>query len=108
MINSQEQIKQQQMYALVEKWKQSTLSQKEFVKQHKISRHKLNYWVTKYNKDSKANKPISKFIPVKVNNDKETRTALAEVIEIIYPNGVRVVVNTKEDLSRIVPLILLQ
>ena len=43
-------MKQKEMFAIVEAWRESGLTKQQFVKQHPITYHKLNYWIGRYNK----------------------------------------------------------
>lgn len=43
-------MKQKEMFTMVEAWRESGLTKQQFVKEHPISYHKLNYWIGQYNK----------------------------------------------------------
>jgi len=71
---------QEQMYALVDEYRQSGLSAKDFCEQNKIGLPKFNYWIRK---KSQLNSN-SGFIKI-ASNQKLPHTP----VELIYPNGVR-------------------
>ena len=43
-------MKQKEMFAIVEAWFKSDLTKHQFINEHPISIHKLNYWIGRYNK----------------------------------------------------------
>lgn len=94
----------EQMFALVLECENSGLSQEKFFDQHKISKSTFGYWRKKYLKETSHGKGKDNFIPVKVGN---TGDKSPEVLEVIYPNGVRLVCSAGMDLSRLKPLIIL-
>jgi len=65
--------------AQVEGWCQSTLSQKDYCKQHKLTFSSFGYWRTRLNR---LTKPTPKFIPVKI-----PRTL--SLVNLYLPNGLR-------------------
>ena len=92
------------MYALIQSWENSGLSQEKFFHQQGISKSTFGYWRKKYLKETVSNKGKDTFIPVKVN---KTTDKKPEVLEVVYPNGVRLVCSAGIDLSRLKPLIVL-
>jgi transposase-like protein len=83
----------EQMYARIESWKQSGLSQNQFCKEENLSTSTFNYWLKKYKqeKDLVANadsKPVKTFLPVEVTQ--ETIHRDKDCITITYPNGIQV------------------
>ena len=75
--------RQRVMYSYITQWKESGLSQKRFCLENKISSSNFFYWYKKYRKQ---NNRVSGFIPVRVHQRSEKPY---DVLEIIYPNGVR-------------------
>ncbi len=81
------------MYAWIESWQQSGISQNRFCKEEKLSSSTFNYWLKKYkqekDRDTQAdNHPVNTFLPVEVTeglirSDKD-------FITITYPNGIQV------------------
>jgi hypothetical protein len=92
------------MYALILEWENSGLSQEKFYKQHGISKSTFGYWRKKYLKEIGPSKTKDNFIPVKVGAIIDRRP---EFLEVVYPNGVRLVCSSGMDLSRLKPLIVL-
>ena len=94
------------MYALIRKWEVSGLSQEQFLRQQGIAKSTFGYWRKKYLKETGDNKRKENFIPVKIDKADKTQKG-TEVLELIYPNGVRLVCSARMDLSRLKPLIVL-
>jgi hypothetical protein len=93
------------MYALIRKWESSGLSQEKFFRQHGISKSTFGYWRKKYLKEQQSSKNPDSFIPVKIANAHNTHNN--HVLELVYPNGIRLVCSSSMDLSRLKPLIVL-
>jgi len=84
-----------EMYAIIDRWKNSNESQKDICKAARASYHVFKYWQKKQNiendrlEDAKKNnlpaKSVGTFIPVAV----ESTTGFIE-LQIEYPNGVRI------------------
>lgn len=92
------------MFALIRECEGSDLSQEKFVKHHGISKSTFGYWRKKYQEETGANKRKDNLIPIKVSNATEKHP---DVLEIVYPNGVRLVCSPCMDISRLKPLIVL-
>jgi len=92
------------MYALIQSWENSGLSQEKFFDQHGISKSTFGYWRKKYLKETGRSKAKDNFIPVKVGAITENSP---QFLELVYPNGVRLVCSADMDLSRIKTLIIL-
>ena len=92
------------MYALIREWERSGMSLKRFFEQHKIPRSTVGYWRKKYIREKLPGKGKDNFIPVRVGNTSEKNP---ELLQVIYPNGVRLVCSAGIDLSRLKPLIVL-
>lgn len=73
-----------EMFALIEQWKQSNQTQKLFCQQQGIALSCFYYWKKKYRKDQSG---LAGFVPVLV---KDTSSGIREAIEINYPSGVTV------------------
>lgn len=76
--------KRARMFSLVEDWRQSGLTQKDFCASHGIKVATLGYWVARSREKGEAD---SGFIMV------DRGSVRSKEIEIIYPNGVRLVVE---------------
>jgi transposase-like protein len=94
----------EQMFALILKCENSGLSQEKFIKHHGISMSTFGYWRKKYLKETGHDKRKDNFIPVKID---KTTDKPSEVVEVVYPNGVRMLCPADMDLSRLKPLIVL-
>lgn len=94
----------EQMYALIREWERSGLTQKKFFEQHTIPRSTFSYWRKKYIRENGPGKGKDNFIPVKVSNAPGNSP---ELLQVIYPNAVRLVCSPDMDLSRLKPLIVL-
>ena len=94
------------MYSLIRQWESSGLSQIQFFRQNGISKSTFGYWRKKYLKETSNSKKKEQFIPVKISKAGITDNSQG-VLELVYPNGVRLVCNTNVDLSRLKPLIIL-
>ena len=82
---------QQLMYSLIEVWKTSGKSQKEFCKEKDLAYHKFHYWFKKYN-DEKNTGPT--FSEVVVRNQ---TTSIQGAIELQYPDGRKLIFNQEVD-----------
>lgn len=92
------------MYALILEWENSGLCQEKFFKQQGICKSTFGYWRKKYLKETGRSRVKNNFIPVKVGAITDKRS---EFLEVVYPNGVRLVCSSDMDLSRLKPLIVL-
>lgn len=95
------------MYALIRKWEASGQTQEHFFNQHGISKSTFGYWRKKYLREQGSqSKSHENFIPVKIA-DEHTTNPSQRILELVYPNGVRIVCSSDMDLARLKPLILL-
>ncbi len=81
---------QQAMFSLIEQCEQTGLSKREFCEQNNDAYTTFQYWFTKYNKAKIVpveNKPPG-FIPL---NFSTSNTSTGAAIEMIFPNGTRIV-----------------
>ena len=92
------------MFALIRQWESSGQSQEQFVIQQGIAISTFGYWRRKYLKETAQGE--KHFIPVKIARDSYTENSQG-VLELVYPNGVRLVCSASMDLSRLKPLIVL-
>src|SRR5690606_33724725 len=83
--------KTEKMFSLVDQYHRSGLTMKVFAKQYNIPRTSFLYWVQKKEqsekKDNKGN-----FLPIHFPSDKFK----TEPIEILYPNGVKVLLASPD------------
>ena len=83
----------EQMYARIEAWQQSGLSQNRFCKDENLSTSTFNYWLKKYKREKDQTnqtdiKPVKTFLPVEVS--KGVIRSDKDCITITYPNGIQV------------------
>jgi hypothetical protein len=79
----------QDWLSLIEAWKASDLTQKEFCSQHTIAYSGFHYWFKKFREDKSLSSPGSAFIPVKITSPGSTHIPQA-TIELVMPDGRRV------------------
>ena len=82
------------MYATIERWQRSGLSQIKFSNQEQISKATFLYWLKKYRKEKEdlvdqAKSPTS-FIPVEVSSQDCTISSPSDHILISYPGGIQI------------------
>ena len=84
------------MYRKIQQWKESGMSQAAFCANEKLSESLFYYWHRKYKQENRQ----SNFLPVKVQA--ENKPTGSNIIEIHYPNQVRLVIpgNTPIDFIR--------
>lgn len=76
----------QQMFELIEHWKQSGISQNAFCEQQSIRFHKFYYWYKCYRKENDISDENNQgFVKLKIENP-----SVASSVEIHFPGGVRV------------------
>jgi hypothetical protein len=95
------------MYSLIRSWEASGLSQDQFFHKHGLAKSTFGYWRKKYLRDKARSKMKENFIPVKVDQDHEKSDHQAGTLELVYPNGIRLVCSEAMELSRLKPLIVL-
>lgn len=95
-----------QMYALIRKWKSSGLAQVNFCQEHQISISTFGYWRKKYLREETTSENKSQMIPVHIQPQEIMETVnQSESLEIVYPNGVRIVCPARIETSRVKDLI---
>lgn len=78
--------KEQRMFKLVDQWRSSELSRDEFCRHHQINVSTFNYWITRKKKADISESGSTGFVRV----DPGACCSSAEVIEMVFPNGVLV------------------
>ncbi len=88
--------KELKMFSLMALWESSGLTRQEFCKEHGIKLSNFSYWRTRYRKSqsSKGSENFIKFKPV-----------LKSSIELIYPNGVKMILPAASDIATLSTLI---
>lgn len=94
------------MYSLIHQWENSGVSQVHFLSKHHIPKSTFGYWRKKYLAEGNQ-KQKKAFIPVKLDATIQEKASATGTLEVVYPNGVRLVCSERMDLSRLKPLIVL-
>lgn len=89
------------MFVLVEQWKASRQTQKQFCAEHNLKPSTFAYWVAKH-KQAGCGEPAGGFIPVDTSGSANP-PAGGPLVRIAYPNGV--VVHCPANLALIGQLI---
>lgn len=93
---------QDEMFRLIENWKESKLPKTTFIIGKDISKDKFNYWVHKYNQQNGKLSEVKNLVKKPVNNEvfKElvipeiahVPIGLQKVIELTTPSGMQITV----------------
>lgn len=86
-------MRAQEMHALIENYLASQLTQKEFCRQHNLSKSTFRYWLNKYQKQNGIQQgdhlTSQSFLPIKIKSAKRAiESGTACVIEL--PNGINI------------------
>ena len=86
----QETTKREEMFTLIEKWKESGKTQKQFSRDHGITYSKFLYWTRKYRQSFKRND--NGFLPLEVVASNEESTSSNETfqqprVEVEFKSG---------------------
>ncbi len=77
----------QQMFAMIEQWQQSCLTQKAFCEQHSIRYYVFHYWYKRYRmQQSGLPDNAGSFVKLQV-----AKPSPGGAVEINYPGGIRLV-----------------
>lgn len=87
--------------SLIEQWKSSALSQNKFCESLGISRQLFS---AHYNRLNKNEKPLAKFIPVKLTQEILPSPSAASNFVLLWPNGIKlsIPVNADKDTLKII------
>ena len=88
---------QQLMFSLIEVWKGSGKSQKEFCQEKELAYHRFHYWHRKY-MESQA-EPVEPFMAVTVRKRTDEKRATVGSMEILWPDGRRLIFHQGVDAS---------
>jgi hypothetical protein len=82
------------MFQVIEKWKTSGLTQREYCKQQDIVYHVFHYWYKVYRDEQQARKTTSSaFVALQVQEQKATVTTTSTTtttdVELLLPDGKR-------------------
>lgn len=87
---------QQLMFSLIEVWRSSGMSQRDFCQEKDIAYSKFHYWLKRYKTNSSARDSRPGFVPVRVNGQTVGRTG---ALELVYPDGRRLIFHQDVDPS---------
>lgn len=87
---------QQLMFSLIEVWRGSGKTQREFCKEKDIAYSKFQYWMKKYSDKDLATGSSPGFLPINLKKQDERR---ASAMEVIYPDGRRLIFHQDVDPS---------
>ena len=85
----------QLMFSLIEVWKESGKTQREFCQEKDIAYSKFQYWMKKYSEQSSCGKDPGGFVPVVVNNEPKS----SAVMELVFPDGRKLVFHQAVEVS---------
>jgi hypothetical protein len=92
-MNEGDKVLSKEMGLLVQKFKKSGITQRDFAQKHGIGVSKLKYWLKKHKRPVSKVYPseaISGFIPIELE---ETKTASGQLALVRLPNGVTIEVD---------------
>lgn len=92
-MDSADMTTQQLMFSLIEVWKHSGKSQKDFCQEKDLAYHKFHYWFKKYNEQNGDAASHSPFVAVSMQG------ASSGKLEIVYPDGRRLIFHQPVDAS---------
>jgi transposase-like protein len=102
---------QEEMYPVIENWQESHMTKTQFCREKGIAYHVFKYWLDKYQRGQATKSPQKEktFLPVKVSPPElqyETRfQPNNHLINITYPNGVKLTCPVDIDQSQLRTLI---
>ena len=86
---------QQLMFSLIEVWRRSGKTQGDFCREKDLAYSKFQYWLRRY-KGHGSTPARQGFVPVRVNDQAVARAA---TLELVYPDGRRVIFHQEVDPS---------
>ena len=95
--------KKEQIYPLLKKWKKSNQSKQDFCSLHGIKVSTFYYWLSKLDGEKLDKKRHGEFISVEVT-DPSLRTNHF-LVELHYPNGLRLLIHELQELSELTKLL---
>lgn len=72
----------EEMFALIEQWKESSEPRKAFCQKHGLAESTFSYWYSKYRKSTNNSGQPGGFVNV--------QPSLHDNLEVVYPNGVKI------------------
>jgi len=108
LCDMKKQHRKSEMYQVIGLWKESGLSQSEFIKKEKIGYHTFKYWYKKYKEEKGLDNKFVKeevikkeFLPVELRGIASRSFDIQGQIEIIYPNGVQMICPVGIDIRKL-------
>lgn len=92
-------VTRKKMFALIDKWTTSDMSQKSFCIQHKIHYYVFHYWYKHYKDHKRAPIDKSAFVPIHFDS------SVGACAELVMPNGKRLVFHQPADVNVLVRLL---
>jgi hypothetical protein len=93
-MKSNKKYVREQVYALIESWQKSGLTQKQFCARENLSHSTFKYWRKKYRINQERNTKLSEnaFIPIKLagRHAQSESENYQKSITITYPNGIEI------------------
>jgi len=83
---------QQLMFSLIKTWEASGQTQRSFCQEKELAYHKFHYWYKKY-REHLAPPSNTPFVSVTVKDDRDRRTIAGGVLELVLPDGRRLLFN---------------
>lgn len=88
----------QQMFSMIEAWKESGQSQMAYCREKNIGYHVFHYWYKRYRSEQPAS-TSSPFVPLQIE------TASAACTELIMPNGKRLLLPSSINVQTLLTLL---
>lgn len=85
-------MKQKEMYTIVEAWRKSGLTKQQFVNDHPITYHKLNYWIGRYNKMNQPNEQHQKSNFQEICLPEKDSKSSRKILELTTQAGTHIVI----------------
>jgi hypothetical protein len=93
---------QDEMFGLIENWKESKLPKSTFINGKNISMDKFNYWIHKYNKENEKLLDVKKSVKKSVKSEVFKEVVIPEIahvpfglqkiIELTTPSGLQITI----------------
>lgn len=96
-MESSEMTTEQLMFSLIEVWKTSGKSQKDFCHEKEIAYHKFHYWFRKYNERHSGSTASPSFMQLSVNHAQAKPST--GLVEIVYPDGRKLLLHQPVEVS---------
>lgn len=85
----------QLMFSLIELFKKSGKTQREFCREKDIAYSKFQYWMKKYSDGSKGAEGKGEFVPVVLKDQNKEAVAM----ELVFPDGMKLVFHQSVEVN---------